>query len=330
MDEPESHDYAVSELPDELRVGSFGQGLVERQRKWTEVDGQTLTLLNLDSTYKPAGWLVYGQIPDILCCDPYYQETLNSVTFGKHPGRFGWFSSPYSVYGMSDIMRWCAEPRPTHIILNSVSRADEPKFRYGTPEEKRIEFYYALAAGAKGISYWWFTPYGECKGCGSDEPDAIAMMKEMARLNAEARAVEPLLSTACPGMITDTKSDPFMTTAPYWLMARTLLRGTDTAIIVLVNRDHMSDRVGTIYKPIPKAPLTFTKPPWMKASTAFRVSKSGIQNVPLMVQGDVVKATLMDLDLAEMLVITDNASLVGEARGRWEQNLSRLKAVVGE
>ena len=157
---------------------------------------------------------------------------------------------------MSEIARWACEPKPLHVILNSVSfREDDRAFRYGTPEEKRIEFYYALSAGARGISYWWFTPYGECRGCGSKEPAARLMMQEMARLNAEARSLEPLLAQSCPGAISGTKLDPFTKTLPYWLMARTLFVGNHTAIIILINRDHASDRIGTIYEPIPKATI---------------------------------------------------------------------------
>ena len=105
----------------------------------------------------------------------------------------------------------------------------------GTPEEKRIEFYYALAAGAKGISYWWFTPYGRYIGCGASDPSAKSMMQEMARLNAEARAVMPLLATACPGAISGSKIDPFASSSPPWLMVRTLFAGTHTAILILIN-----------------------------------------------------------------------------------------------
>ncbi|MDH7568761.1 MAG: hypothetical protein QHJ73_04160, partial [Armatimonadota bacterium] len=179
LDEPDVQDYFVNNLPDDRRLGCYGQALADRQRQWVAADPRTPTLLNVDLTYKPENWLVYGQLPDILAIDPYYQELLRGA-YWKHPGRFGPLSHPYFVFACSEIARWAGEPRPLHVILNAISYRDprDPAqtFRYGTPEEKRVECYYALAAGVRGISYWWFTPYGEYRGCGADDPGARAMM----------------------------------------------------------------------------------------------------------------------------------------------------------
>ncbi|MBM4082237.1 MAG: hypothetical protein FJ278_21210, partial [Planctomycetes bacterium] len=286
LDEPDAHEYAVNNLPADRRLGAYAQGIVQRQREWTEKDPRTLCLLNVDLTYKPENWLVYGQLPDIMALDPYYQSLLRDA-YWRHPGRLAAFCHPLFVFAASEVARWASEPHPMHVILNSVSVREEARsFRYGTPEEKRIEFYYALAAGAKGISYWWFTPYGPHRGCGAIEPDAHKMMQELARLNAEARALEPLLALSCPAAISGSKTDPFVSALPVWLMARTLFVGTDTALIILVNRDHLSDRVGTLYQPIPKARVTFKPPPWLKPSAAFRLSSGNIEPVQFAPQGE--------------------------------------------
>lgn len=332
MDEPDAQDYSVDQLPPERRLGSFAQGLVERQQEWTTRDPRSLILLNVNLTYKPENWLVYGQLPDILCLDPYYQGVLHGILRG-HPGRYEAFSHPYFVYAASEIARWASEPRPFHVILNSVFHVDreDPKrsFRYGTPEEKRIEFYYALAAGAKGISYWWFTPYGEYRGCGSDEPEAQAMMREQARLNAEARALEPLLATACPGAASGLKADPFTTAAPQWLMVRTLFVGTDVALILLINRDHLSDRIGTLYQPIPKARVTFQAPPWLQPTHAFRLAGGGVSPVALSRSEAGYVAPLENIELTEGLLLTTNPALADEVRARYQQLRPQLDRVLG-
>ncbi len=327
LDEPDAHEYAIKSLPGNLRVGSYAQGLIQLQKRWTELDPRTLTLLNVDLTYKPENWLIYGQLADILAVDPYYQMRLKD-TIWKHPGWLAQFCHPYYVYAVAEIARWASQPHPLHIILNSVSfREDDRSFRYGTPEEKRIEFYYALAAGAKGISYWWFTPYGKCRGCGAADPAARAMMQEMAHLNAEARAVEPLLAVACPATMAGSKVDSFTSSLPAWLMARTLFVGTNTAIIILVNRDHASDRLGTLYQPIPKARVTFQKPPWMDSLTAFLLSKEGLNTVQLTSQDGNVTAHLENFELTEMLILTARPTLKEEVQERWKNILPRLEAV---
>jgi hypothetical protein len=169
----------------------------------------------------------------------------------------------------------------------------------------------------------------DCKGCGSGEPAAVAMMKEQARLNAEARAVESLLATACPAAISGTKADPFTTAGPAWLMPRTLFAGRDTAIVILVNRDHKSDRLGTIYQSIEKGAITFQPPSWMKPTHAIRISPKGVESIQLVAEGSTLKANVQGIDLAEMLILTSDPNLEARIRQRWEQNLPRLQAVVG-
>jgi hypothetical protein len=320
MDEPDAHDDAVDGVPGHLRVGSFGQGLVERQEEWTHTDPRNLSILNIDLTYTPENWLTYGQIPDILAADPYYQNRIKDV-YNKHPGQLGQFCAPLYVFGISDIVRWSAEPNPSHILLNSCSSRNEGNtFRYGTPEEKRIEFYYALATGAKGISYWWFTPYGKCFGCGSEEPEAKAMMRELARLNAEARSLEPMLALSCPAAVSGTSRDPFAPlAAPPWLFPRTLFVGQDTAIIILVNRDHACVKSGTIYQPLPNARVHFDCPPWMEMKDIFRLTRDGVKQIANVREENKLSVIEMkEFDLTEMLIITQDPSLKSQVQSKYK------------
>ena len=329
-DEPDAHEDAINELPSNRRLGAYAQGLVNLQKRWTDTDPRTLTLLNVDLTYKPENWLTYGQLPDILALDPYYQMRLMDV-YNRFPGAMPMNCHPYYVFALSEVARWASQPKPLHVILNSVSwRQGDNRFRFGTPEEKRIEFYYALSAGAKGISYWWFTPYGECYGCGSEEPEARAMMKEMARLNAEACAILPLLSRSCPGAPAGEKIDPFTLCRPPWLMARTLFSGTDTVLAILVNRNHLSDRVGTEYEPIPKAPIAFQKPPWMKEIHAYRFASGKMEKIPYTMEGQDLKMDIMNIKLTEILIFTEKQEIALEVEQRWRNLLPRLEAITAK
>lgn len=330
LDEPDAHEYAIQDLPSYRRLGGYAQGLVERQKKWSDVDPMKLTLLNVNLTYKPENWITYGPLPDILSADPYYQSRLND-TYAKHPGRLAQFCHPYYVYAISEVVRWSSQPKPPHIILNSVSERDKDKvFRYGTPEEKRIEFYYALAAGAKGISYWWFTPYGKFMGCGSKEPGAKAMMKEMARLNAEACSILPFLSCSAPGTLPGEKLDAFTRCLPPWLMARTLFAGTDTALLILVNRDHGSDRLGTLFQPIPKAIITFEKPPWMKDIKTFRFQKGALKEIPFTMEEGSAKMEIRDIPLTEIIIVMEKVSRIEDIRRRWNEVYPRLQSILSK
>ena len=316
-DEPDCTDYQlVQKLPWHSCVGSFAQALVERQREWTNADPRSLILLNVDMTFKPDNWLTYGQLPDIFALDPYYQNRLRAAYHG-HPRLVRMFSQPYCVFAVSEIARSACEPRPLHIILNSTSyRKGDETFRFGTPEEKRIEFYYALAAGATGISYWWFTPYGTYTGCGKIEAEAHAMLQETARLNAEARALAPLLSRACRG--TAPMGAHAVSTNPNWLFARTLYVGTQSAVIVLINRDHASDRLGTVSAPIPKATVDLELPAWLAPKAVFRFNANGVTPLEPAVEKQRLRVTLTDIALTDVLVVTSDPSLQAGVRRDWE------------
>ncbi len=328
LDEPDVSDYYVDELPWTSRVGCYAQGLVERQREWTRSDPQTLALLNVDMTFKPENWFSYGQLPDILAVDPYYQSRLRDAWW-SHPARVKQFVTPYYVFAVSEIARCAAQPKPLHVILNSVSfQEDGRSFRYGTPEEKRVEFYHALAAGARAISYWWFTPYGRHVGCGARDPDAFAMMQEFARLNRDALSVADLLTRGCPAHAPG-EPDPFVTAQPQWLMPRTLMCGIDAAIVVLVNRDHASDRQGSAYAPIPTARLSIDLPPWLEAGHALRLTEDSIEPVEFEREADTLTFELADVQLTELLILADRESIVQRVRARWEALAPQVEAITG-
>ncbi|MGC9317953.1 MAG: hypothetical protein ACP5KN_07960 [Armatimonadota bacterium] len=326
LDEPDCSDYRVDDLPWDQRIGVFAQGLVERQREWTGRDPLTPSLLNVDMTFKPENWLTYGQLPDIFAVDPYYQNRLRDA-YWSHPARVRQFCTPYYVFAVAEIARSGCQPAPLHIILNSTSfHAEDRTFRYGTPEEKRIEFYHSLAAGARAISYWWFTPYGQHMGCGARDPGAHAMMQELARLNAEARAVGELLATGCPAHAPGAP-DPLASAQPEWLMTRTLLCGTNAAVVVLVNRDHASDREGTVFAPIPRARVQVQLPHWLEATHALRLAAGELTELQLQREDGVATCDLEDVQLTELIVLADRESIVERVRRQWDELQPRLAAV---
>lgn len=325
FDEPDVSDYYV-DLPWTHRVGVYAQDLVQRQDGWTRADPTTPSLLNVDMTFKPENWLTYGRLPDIFAVDPYYQNRLRDAWW-SHPMRVRQFSTPYYVYAVSEIARSGCEPAPLHVILNCTSTHDgERVFRYGTPEEKRIEFYHALAAGARAISYWWFTPYGQHVGCGAEHPDGYAMLQELARLNAQARALADLLSVGCPAHA-PAEPEPFARAEPQWLMTRTLLAGADAAVVTLVNLDHASDRQGTAFAPIPRARLTVDLPPWLESLYALRMTREAVADVAPVRDGRTLTFELADVHLTEMLVLADDEAIVRRVRERWEALQEPLAAV---
>lgn len=300
-DEPDAHDYAVKELDPMSRLAALGQPLVRRAREFRQASPATPQLLNVDNTYKPDNWYTYGQLADVYCADPYYQEQQR-IVWNDRPAWASAFVKPTYVLGVTTICQSACAPRPLHIILNSV-RHDSPKgpFRFATPTEKRVEVFYALSAGAKGLSYWWYTPYGEFHGCGSSDPAGVALWTEIGRLGALTRTAGPLIVRSCPAE-TPVKS-------PLKLWTRTLLSGSDALLLLAVNENIASDRQGTVVVPLEKADLTLTPPAWLAVADVFEVSEQGVQDVAWRQEGTQLALSLGRVEVARMIVVTADRRL---------------------
>lgn len=305
VDEPDCGDYRVSSLPPAYRLGSLAQALVERSADFRQRDPLTPQLLNVDMTYKPDNWYIYGQLPDIFAADPYYQERLREC-YWDHPERLPLYVKPTFVYAVGTVAHSACAPRPLHLILNSVCRIDPAtgrRFRFGTPEEKRVEVYYALAAGARGLSFWWYTPQpnAPCHGCGAEEPEARALWREIGLLGAEVRTLGSVLTRSCPAPV------PVQATRRLWV--RSLVAGLDTLVLLVVNDDHANDRLGTVVRPVENATLTVDLPTWLAPRDVFEVTDAGLKDASWKREGGKVALNLGTVQLTRLLVLTADTRL---------------------
>jgi hypothetical protein len=301
MDEPDAHDYAVSQLPVPQRLGTLAQPLVRHSEDLRRKDPATPHLLNVDNSYKPENWYTYGQLPDILAADPYYQEQL-AMVYGSRPGWLAEFVKPTYVYAATAVCRSAAEPKPVHIILNAVRHDHrEQPFRFATPAEKRIELYYALAGGARGFSYWWYAPYDEYYGVGGSDADAVTLWKEIGLLGAEVRTAGPVITRSCPALVP--------VKAPPRLWIRTLLAGLDTLVLIVVNDNHAVDRSGTVLYPIEKASVTVLPPPWLQVKTVFEITYAGTRPVPWTQTGAEISIDLGTVELTRLVLVSADENL---------------------
>lgn len=304
-DEPDTADYKLEGVPWTSKVGSLAQGLIQRAEEVRAVDRLTPTMLNVDMTFKPENWYTYGQLPDIYAADPYYQTRLCQAYWSK-PETIPHYSKATFVYAVGRVCQSACSPKPLHLILNCTRvQKDGRKFRFGTPQEKRIEVYYALAAGAKGLSYWWFVPIGDREtgscGCSVDEPEAKALWREIGLLGAEVRTAGPIIMKSCPA--------PLPTTATEKLWVRSLLSGLDTLVVLCVNDDYTNDQKGTTIRPVENASVGVTLPSWLDAKEAFEVSARGISDVDWKKTGPEVSLNLGRVDVTRMVVITSDPTL---------------------
>ena len=322
-DEPDAADFNSKMLDQYKRIGSRGQYLVDRFKLFRRHDSATRPiLLNVDNTFKPENWYTYAQLADIPCADPYYQEGVQSV-WACDPTNMGAYLKPTYVYGVGQIYQSAGAPNPMHLILHTCLfnfRPEESPYRGPTPEEKRVELYYALAAGTKQISFWWYsasdkdpTQDGDARyyGVGGSSPEMKALWREIGLVGGEIRTIGELIAQGCPAGLP--------TKGPRMLWVRSLVTGKDTAVVLVVNDNMASDRLGTVIKPVEKAHLAVRTPSWLKDGTAFEVGCDGLKDVPYKADGNGMSFDLGTVRVTRMLVITADAGLRGRLQGIFDQ-----------
>lgn len=300
-DEPDAADFMSRMLEPGKRIGSLGQWLVRRADMFRRGEPDTPILLNVDNTFKPENWYTYAQLADLPCADPYYQEALRGV-YQSDPTNLSAYLKPTYVYGVGTIYQSAGAPKPMHLILHTC-RFDvkESPFRGPTPEEKRIEVYYALAAGAKALSYWWYTPFGEYYGCGGGDKEMKALWKELGLLGAEIRSAESVLIRSCPAKLQIEGSR--------MLWIRSLLAGNDAVALIIANDNVASDRVGTVIRPVENAHVRAHLPAWLKAADVFEVTYRGPRDVKWQVGADGLNLELGTVHVTRFIVVSNGPGL---------------------
>lgn len=333
-DEPDCADYKMQGPPESKKVGLLAQWCVKRGYELRAVDDKVLNLVNLDMTYKPHNWYVYGQVPDVMCVDPYYQARLRAAVL-NHPERMKIYSKATYVYAVAAVAESACEPNPLHVILyscNWINSKTGKSFPFPTPESKRIEVYYALAGGAKGLSYWWYIP--NLKGSGKKgtaangvgagplhgDPAANALWRQIGLLGAEVRTAGPVLLRSCPAAM------EVQATKGLW--TRALLAGTDAIVLLVVNDEYANSEKGIKYKPIENASLAFELPSWLKSPDAFEINAAGIRPIAR-TAGRRMVVDLGTVDLTRMIVVTSDAKLRDRLQelydAKFKANVARLE-----
>ena len=326
-DEPDTADYRMTEVPAQSRIGCLAQGLITRAEEFRKTGPATPNMVNLDMTFKPENWYVYGQLPDIFAADPYYQTRLAQAYWEK-PDTLPMFSKATFVYAVGSICRSACAPKPLHLMLNCTKLQKPDKaFRFAAPAEKRIELYYALASGAKSISYWWFIPskpgVDGSSGVGADEPSAKALWKEIGLLGAEVRALDELLSMSCPASV--------LVKASSKVWVRTLLAGKDSLIILCVNDDYSCDKAGTNINPQKDVDVSVTLPKWLNEKSVFEVDCGGIHDLKSDASAGNLNLHLGTLDFTRLIIVSSDPALRVNLQKRYDTNFAaNVRKLIGK
>ncbi len=293
------------------------------------------TVVNMDGAFRPENSYAWGQVADTLQIDPYYQRRLSDV-YWRDQHRIPLFTKATYIYANARAATSAAEPNRSHLILYScewtcdAAGECDPEYLnqtwpFPTPESKRIEAYYSLAAGVKGLSYWWFKPGNPSNGLGDQsKPTARALWKGMGVYGNEIKTASHLLVNSHPVDL------PITPGANVW--ARALAVRTDTLILIVVNDNYYNDLAACHYTPVNNATVTITLPTWMQPSpTAFEIAAGGLKAVGTQVNGNQLQMNLGTLQLTKLIVLTKDPQLPTTINQRYNTQVrSGLCAVAPE
>lgn len=283
------------------------------------------TTVNMNGSFKPENYYAWGQAVDVLQVDPYYQRRLQD-SYWRDQQKIPLYQKATYIYAVSKAVTRAAEPNPSHVLLYSCEwkctsdTACDPEYLnqiwpFPTPESKRIEAYYALAAGSKGLSYWWFKPGYPSNGLGDQaKPTAQALWKEMGLYGNEIKTISDLIVLSHPVDL------PIAPGTNVW--ARALAAGSDALILLVVNDDYYNDPAGCHYNPVNNATAAATLPLWLRsAPTAFEVTAGGLRDVGSTFNGAQMQLSLGTLQLTKMIVVTTNPQLRASIQQRYDQQV---------
>ena len=317
LDEPDASDANFPKVDPDKRLGGLGRWLVDWVRILREHGPKSPVLLNIDNTYKPENWYTYHQLTDIPCIDPYYTEQQDYVDFND-PYHYQAHTRPTSVQGAAAISQSAGQPKPLHVILLSCPyEGPAGKGRHATPEEKRMELFYAIGCGAKGLSYWMFPT---CLDDGSD--GAKKLWAEIGLMGAEARTAGPVITTSCPADL--------QVSASKYLWVRTLLAGDGTIAVVTVNDNVACDRLGTVVRPCQDARVSVKLPSWVKPADAFEVTAGGTRDVSWKVEAGKVELAPGEVRISSFIIVTADAGLRARLQERYQKSFAANVARIRE
>ncbi len=310
MDEPDVHDYSVTDVPHEKRVGSYAMEMVNRDRECYNRDRGVLTFLTVDLTYKPANWFIYGPIADVLNTDPYALLV-------------GW--DMRQVFEVAETARLACAPNMMTITyqamwIEKMKKPSEDRFpRMPSPEEVRIMMHYALAGGAKGlIAYIHCTErYPEAIFWGAqDYPEVWA---EIGKVYREVRTVAPVLARSHPLDIAASLTEG--------LFVRALV-APEAVLVVCLNEKGRSSPDRFLMKTIPTGELEVAVPPWIPVRFAYKVEERRVTPLKCRRIGGRVQVTVPGLETAHLLLLCADQNLPEELMRKYEGRLRQRPDVI--
>jgi hypothetical protein len=263
VDEPDVADYYVGR-----RLGASAMELIARGDLCQACDRERYTFVQLDNTFRPRNYRVYGEAADVLATHRYSLGSyLASEAGPKTAAKLPFYEDLRDTIAR---FREATEPKPFFMIPQFFDLGERREGRAPTIGEMRLQCYASIAGGARGLIHYIHSG----SGGGHEGAKTPALWDAMTGMHAELKRVGEVVQTGTPA------PDAWVKAGSANVRASALLCG-DSMAIVLINLAHRSALDGFTARPAREVTVFVRVPPWLDASRLDAVAADGSTTTPL-------------------------------------------------
>lgn len=284
VDEPDVCDYYAGRW-----LGSTGMELAARAEFFEKHDPKTYNFVQLDNTFWPRNYRVYGESADLLATHRYTLGNFIRVEAGPEA-----YHRPPVLQDMLDVMskfRPTTEPRPYFMVTQFFNLGPRRSGRPPDIEEMRLQCYAMIADGASGVMHYIHSG-SSGGGEGSRTPE---LWDAMTGFHKELRRVGEVVESGSIVPEAWVRSD-----SPH-VIAKGIVSADEMAV-VLINRSHRSALGNFTVRPVLNQTVSVQLPPWLKASSLDLISAEGDHLKPE-IAGQEIRFTVDELRVARAFLL---------------------------
>lgn len=267
VDEPDCGDYYVGR-----RLGASAMELIVRDTFCREVDPLHYSFVQLDNTFRPRNYVVYGEIADVLATHRY--------SLGNSINREAGSSTVMQLPFLEDLretttkLRNASAPRPLFMVTQFFNMGPGRLGRAQTIDEMRLQCYAMIAGGARGIIHYIHSG----SGGGHEGGKTPELWNAMTPMHEELMRVGEVVQSGTPAPSGWVKAD----SANVYADAVVSEKGV---AVVLINRAHRSELPKYTSRPTQNVKVTVQIPQWMAAHRLGVVAADDMKNVASALEG---------------------------------------------
>jgi hypothetical protein len=285
VDEPDVSDYYAKKT-----LGASGMELVSRQGFYEKADPERYTFIQLDNTFRPRNYRVYGESADVLATHRYSLGSFLRSEAGSEV-----ITRPAFLEDLQETMirfRQATEPNPFFMVTQFFDLGPGRSGRPPTVEEMRLQCYVMVAGGARGLIHYIHSGSSGGHEGGRTKP----LWDAMADMHSELKRVGEVVETGTPA-----PQDWVKAGSPN-VYASALLCG-DRIAVILINRAHRSALDRFTARPMRDVPISVRIPPWIEASRLEVIPADGQDSITPTACGDEVRFTVGEIKDARCFLL---------------------------